>query len=889
MPRFSPPRLALWIIERATPPRDRDAVVGDVIEDYRRLSETNPAAARRWCRRQALRSVVPGLRRQCGDGLPDISKGRFSMRGFVRDLAFGMRLLRQQPLMAAAGVLSLAVGLGLNVLLFTLANAILYRPLPVTGADRLVMVQMRHEQGVAMDFSYPSYLHLRDAATDVFDTFVAYSSPSVSARVANGLAQSLEGEYVTGNFFMDLGVPMASGRPLTTADDRPEAPPSIVVSDAFWRKHYGNAPLSGQTVLMNETHFTIVGVADARFFGTEIGRTADFWVTIGQMYSLEREDYRNKSTSSWLALMGRLKPGVTREAAEARLRPAATAFFEPRFGSGVRELVLAEGSQGDSDLPRNIGEPLRLLVAASLFVLLIACVNVANLQLARVSTRRQELAVRSALGAGRGRLISLLLADALILTVPAGMAAIAAAALLKDSAARLIARWGDPVTLSAPIDLRVAGAALGMTAAAALIVGGLSAWLSTRRAPSLALAEGGRAGIGGAAKTQRALVIVQFALSMTLIAVAGLLIRTVDELRSTDLGFNRNIALFDVAPGQRGYTRETLGRYYADAFDKVRQVPGVEAAAIAHVMPLDFGGSRETVDIAGYTPGAGEDMELNNIRVSPGYFSVLGIPLVAGREFDDRDAGQQITKIIVNETLAKRFWPNGRAVGGFVRMGRARPGRTHSVEVIGVAADVRYRMVREDRRPTFYMSTSQAPIGFFTLHVRTTGSPEAGLGEIERALASVDPGVPVARAFTLNGQLDRNIATERMARSIAMALGVAALILAATGLYATMAFAVRRRTREIGLRMALGARTSDVSRMIVRQGFVLVALGTVAGAAGAFWAGRTIESQLYGVSSADAASFIAAASVLAAAAMLATWIPARRATRVDPVIALRDQ
>src|SRR5688500_10107524 len=281
------PRFALWIVERATPARDRDAITGDLIEDFYRIAESNPAAARRWCRRQALRSLTPGLRRRWHDAadFAHPSKGRFSMRGFFQDVTFGIRLLRHQPLLAAAGVLSLAVGLGLNVLLFTVANAILFRPLPVTGADRLVMVQVQHEQGVTMDFSYPAYVHLRDASTDVFDTFVAYTTPEVSARVGNRAAESLEGEYVTGNFFIDLGVPMAAGRPLTPADDRPEAPPAMVVSSAFWREHFGNAPLSGQTVLMNETHFTIIGIAAAKFFGTEIGKTADFWVPIGQMYA----------------------------------------------------------------------------------------------------------------------------------------------------------------------------------------------------------------------------------------------------------------------------------------------------------------------------------------------------------------------------------------------------------------------------------------------------------------------------------------------------------------------------------------------------------------------------------------------------------------------------
>jgi predicted permease len=754
------------------------------------------------------------------------------------------------------------------------------------------MVQSRHSQGVSMDFSYPAYMHLREASRDVFDTFVAYGSAGVSARIGDGAAMSLEGEYVSGNFFPDLGVPMRAGRALTPADDRPEAPPALVVSHAFWRRHFADAPLAGQTVLINQTLFPIVGIAHASFFGTEIGRVVDFWVPIGQMMAVEQEDYRARPTLSWLALMARLKPGVGQDAAAARLTPAWIAFYK-QLGFQPETIVLADGSQGDSDLPRNIGAPLRLLMAASLFVLLIACVNVANLQLARAAARRQELAVRAALGAGRARLVSLLLADAVILTVPAGLLALLAAAAWKDRAGQLIARWGQPVTLAAPIDVRVVLAALAMIVASALIVGGLSAWLSTRRVPSLALAEGGRSGITGAARTQRALVVLQFALSMTLVGGAALLVRTVGQLRGTDLGFTRDAVLLEVAPGQTGYTRETLPRYYASAFEHVRRVPGVEAVAFAHVMPLDFGGSRSTIEIEGYTPARDEGMEHNVVRVSPGYFEVMGIRMVAGREFDDRDTAAQPVRIVVNETMAKKFWPNGQAVGRHARFFQPpRPGqpavRPYDVEVIGIASDVRYRMVREEKRPTYYLSTVQRPVGFGVIHVRTSSRPEARLGEIERAVTGADPRVPVARAFTLNGVLERNIADERMARSIGIALGIAALVLAATGLYATMAFAVRRRTREIGLRMALGADVSTVRAMILRQGLLLVAAGAAFGLIGAYWAGRALESQLYGITPADTWSLSASAAVLAAAALVAMWMPAARATRVDPVTALRE-
>lgn len=878
-----PPRLALWVIEHTTPARDRDAVVGDVIEDFHLLSETDPAAARRWCRRQALRSLVPGLRRQWIPAPLPSSKGRVPMRGFFQDLRFGVRLLRHQPSMAAAGMLSLAIGLGLNVLLFTLANAILLRPLPLAGADRLVLLQKERPTQRAHDFSYPAYLHLQDASAGLFDTLTAYANSRAAARTPSGSTVWVEGQYVSGNFFADLGVPMAMGRRLTVDDDRSEAPPAVVVSARFWRQHFGGETLSGQTLTLNNQPFTVAGVADDSFLGMNLGGDASYWVPIAHMRTLDGRDLRNRPTTSWLVLMGRLAPGTTMETATAQLSPTWT-NYSGSLGYGPETLVAVNGSQGDSSLAELEG-PLRLLSLASLFVLLIACVNVANLQLARAAARGPEFAVRAALGAGRARLASLLVADAVILTVPAGAAAIGMAALLREPASHLIARFGQPVTLNLAFDLRVLGAAGLLTVAAALLVGGLSAWLSTRRAPAALMAGASRSSVGGAARTQRALVVVQFALSMTLVAGAALLARTVTELRGSDMGFARNVALLDVSPAANGYTTETSLRYYERAVERLQALPGVEAAAVAGIMPLDFGGSRRTVSIPGYIPAPEEDMELNMNRVSADYFDVMRIPIVDGRAFGPRDTADQPTRVVINETMARRYFPGGQAVGRLIAFGSDGPA---NVEVIGVARDVRYRMVREAPRPSYYVALAQAPVPFGAFHVRTSGDPERHLGDLERAVASVDSGVPITRTLSLARQIDRNIATERMARSIAVALGLAALLLAATGLYATMAFAVRRRTREIGVRIALGAGMGNVRMMIVRQSLMLVAIGVAAGLAGAVWAGRAVESQLYGVSPVDFVSFTGAAIVLGAAAVMAAWIPARRATLVDPVVALRE-
>lgn len=880
-----PPRLSLWIIERTTPTRDRDEVVGDVIEDFHAMAVDDRRAARRWVRRQARRSLAPGLRRRLGPAeSPQPRKGRITMHSFLADVRFGLRLVRRQPLMATAGVLSLAVGLGLNVLLFTLANAVLFKPMPLRGAERFVLLQQLRETSTAMDFSYPAFEAFGDASAGVFDSLTAFSWTMAAARAPQGPTESVEGEYVSGNLMPDLAVPIAMGRGLSPDDDRPDAPPVVVVSHGYWQQRFNGAPLAGQTLTLNEQPFTVVGVAAPAFLGMDHGRASHYWVPIGQMQTLDGRDLRTRATTSWLSLLGRLAPGVTHEEAIARLTPFAKNFYE-ELGYAPQGFGLAEASQGSGNLRERLEDPLRLMMAASLFVLLIACVNVANLQLARTAARRTEIAVRAALGASRARLAGLMAADALILTVPAGIVALLFAVATRGPASALIARFGEPVDLHLPIDVRVAGAALAMTVVAALIVGGLSALLSARRPPALHLAEAGRSAVGGANRTQRALVVLQFALSMTLVAGAALLVRTVDALRGSDIGFSRDVAFVDVALDGAGYTRESSMRYFDQAIERIEALPGVEAAAVALVMPLDFGGSRMTISVPGYVPAPGEDMELNNNRVSAGYFELMDIPVLAGRTFDARDVAGQPDRVVINRTLAERFFPGGQAVGRHIAFGSRGEA---AVEVIGVVADTRYRTMREAPRPTFYRAMEQSPVPFGAIHVRTTGDPAQRLGEIQRAVASVDPRVPVRRARTLPDQLDRNIADERMARSIAASLGLAALVLAATGLYATMAFAVRRRTREIGVRMALGAQASDVSVMVVRQGLGLVAIGAAAGLAGAVAAGRALESQLYGVSSSDATSFVMAAALLTGAALVATWLPARRATAVDPVVALRD-
>jgi predicted permease len=547
--------------------------------------------------------------------------------------------------------------------------------------------------------------------------------------------------------------------------------------------------------------------------------------------------------------------------------------------------VLQPGARGDSMLSEQLASPMVPLLGAGALVLLVACFNVANLQLVRTEARRRELAVRSALGARRAQLVRLVLIDGSLMAIAGGAAGVWVAVVFKDQAASLIALYGQPVALSIPLDGRIVVAALLLSLVAALIIGLLSTWQTLRR-PTVGGLLDGRAGTGSRRPAQRALVVMQVALSMALLTGASLLVRTLDRLRHADLGFDpRGVVVLQVSPEMGRLSRPAAGAYFEDALRAVRALPGVQSAAVAHVMPLDFGGSRTSMAIAGYTPAPDEDMELNFVRVSPDYFRTLGLSLRLGRSFDARDREGQPERIIVNETMARRFWPDGRPVGRFVRFDSRAP---FNVEVIGVVADAHYRMVREKPTPSFYVPLAQWPSSAGVLHVRLAGDGSARIAELRRAVAAVNPAVPVTRAHTLVDQIERNVSDERMAMTIGLTLALVALLLATAGLYSTMAFLVGLRTREIGVRMALGAKTRDIRSLVLREGLTLTLVGAAAGLVLSLRSGHLLQHQLYGIGTLDPVSIAGAAAVLASATLLASWLPARRAARVDPVVALRE-
>lgn len=888
-----PPRLALWLCERSLPLDDRDAVVGDLCEGFVVRAAQSPAAARRWVWSQTCRSLLPNLHRRLFGQRPrqmHLPSGGCMLTGFLTDARFAVRLLRRQPLMSIVALVSLSAGLGLNVLLVSIADVALFRTLPLRAPHDLVLLLLQRESGVMHNFSYPDYLAMRDRSRRL-ESLVAYAGVAATVSQADG-AVPVDGEVVSGNFFTALGVPMTIGRPLAPGDDRLAAPPAVVIAEHLWRDRLGGEPPSGQILRLNGEPYAVVGVASARFAGMEVGRRASFWVPLAHARPVMGDDLLGRETVSWLTVLGRLRAGthlsVARDELDAVLSSARKAS-----GRSVEPLVLEAGGRGDSMLAQQLASPLLLLLGAGAVVFLVACLNVANLQIARTDTRQAELAVRAALGAKRAQLIRLVLIDSLLVALTAGAFGLWLAAMVKDSAVALIAFYGQPVSLPVPLDLRTFLAAAALALGGAIVIGLLQAF-QLRGATGRTLGDV-RAASPARRRTQQALVVSQVALSMALVTGATMLARTLDSLRDAHLGFDpRGVAVVQVSPEMGRLTRAQSLAYFDEAIAAVSAMPGVSGAAVSHVMPLAFGGSRTSLEIAGYTPAPDEDMEINFVRVTPGYFSVLGMPVLQGRAFDAGDRDGRPERIIVNATMARRFWPDGRAVGGLVRFDGRQP---FTVEVVGVVPDVHYRMVREDPHPSFYVPLAQMPASEGVLHVRFTdgaGRPSAAaagtrIDELRRVVSAVNPAVPVVRAHTLTDQIERNISQERMALAIGATLALIALLLATGGLYAAMAFVVGRRTREIGVRIALGARRIDVRGLVLREGAALAATGVAVGLALSAWTGQALRARLYGVSAMDGVSFAAAAAILGAAALAASWMPAQRASNVDPVVALRDR
>jgi putative ABC transport system permease protein len=816
------------------------------------------------------------------------------MGSLWQDVKYGLRVLGRSPGFAAVAILTLALGIGANAAIFSLLNSVLLRPLPVERPGRLVLFETAGPYGLNTSFNTPLYRDYCDR-NSVFSGFVSFADNHFTLS-QHGPGESLEGLIVSGNYFDVLGVRPALGRLLQPLDDRPGAAPAVVLGYRLWQRRFASDPaILGKSVLIDNRDFTVIGVTPARFTGTLRGFLPDVYVTTAMqpiVMPAPGLDPLNDRRFTWLYLMGRLKPGVSRGQAQASLRALATQIHAATPMNTETDVVLRDGSGGQTERVSGFEAPLLLLMCAVGLVLLIACANIANLLLVRGEVRRREVAVRLAIGASRAQLLRQFLVESLLIAVAGGVLG----AVLANWLANWLVTLHPPAslaTLSASATDRVDWRMLGFLAAVTVLAGftaGLApAWQSVRAPVTAGLKDDAAGGGRRRWNLRSGLVVSQVALSLVVLVASGLTLRSLARTESIDPGFQPAkvlLAPFDL--GNSGYSADR-GRVFLDELQRrAAALPGVESAGLVVVSPLSGHGMRWTVVGA---DGRMFDQKPNfdfNI-VAPGYFRTLQIPLLAGRDFDSRDTPNSPLVVIVNRAGAERLWPGRNPIGRHLMLPSLPPGKTLNLEVVGVVGDSRYRNLLDPIAPAMYLPFAQAYRGHASLILRTAGAPGAMAASARTLLAALDPSVPIGGVTTMREQESRSLYEARMVALLLGAFGLLSLALAVVGIYGVSSYTVARRTQEIGLRMALGARPEEVLRMVLRQGATLAGIGIAAGVLAALALTHLMRSLLYGTSTADPLTFAATAAVLAAVALLACSIPALRATRIDPMAALRHE
>jgi predicted permease len=833
--------------------------------------------------------------------------GWTSLERFWQDLRYSARTLRNTPVFTAVAVLSLALGIGANTAIFSLLNAVVLRLLPVSDPRQLVQLTYTLP-GNGPDnwnsyFGYPHLERFRAQARTLSGIFggTQINSVNVGWQGSSGIAQC---DAYTDNFFSVLGVAAHRGRLFTAGDDR-EGADVAVLSDRYWRSRFAaNPAIVGQTIEIDRLPFTVIGIVPPEFSGLYAGATRDVWVPLHALDRFTPDPNRWRAPfTSWLLIAGRLRPGVPAARAEAeldvihrRLLSEQLALLESRGSQSIERLardshlVLRPAANGMfGGLRQRYTLPLELLMAVAGMVLLISCANVANLVLARASHRRREVALRMALGSRRARVIRQLLTENLLLAGAGGVGALAIAWWGGAALVRMISTGDSPVRLEIRPDWRVFGFAAAASLASGILFGLLPAVRATRVDPGSALKQGSGGLAGSSRLLDRVLVAVQVTLSLVLIAGAGMFARTLQNLRHVDVGYDRdNILMFSVDAKLAGYPRNRAGALYRDILARTASLPGVQSASVSIVRPVDD--QYYLVDRIRLI----DDRELpdaDTIKVAwnamgPAYFSTVGTPIVMGRDFEARDGGAPGRVVIVNESLARLAFPGRNPIGH----------RLDGAEIVGVVKDSLYGGAREQPRPVLYRPLFQSGggadpsqwvgVGAVSFELRYRSG--AGLvDEVRDAVRSVDRNLPFLRVKTLRAQTEDSFLRERLLATISSYFGGLALLLACLGLYGLMAYTVARRTAEIGIRMALGAGRMKIVWLVLRETLWLVFAGLAAGAPLAMWLSHYAKSLLFGVAPADPAVIATSVAALIGVAVLAALLPARRASRIDPMMALR--
>ena len=812
------------------------------------------------------------------------------------DMRYAVRVLRRSPAFTAVAVLSLALGIGANTAIFTLIDSLVYKQLPVRDPRGLYYVGKQLAEGIDPTFYYETYDRLR-RRQPFFQELGAYSPVRLNVDL-DGDSESTVGQLVSGNYYGVLGVTPIAGRLFTADDDRvPGGHPVAVISYVYWQRRFFGAPSAiGHKVLIDGTPFTIVGVTPPAFLGMEVGSAFDVSVPVMMQPQVmpDRENWlvRSSNTVDWLMVFGRLKPGVTVRQATSGIgailqniqREIIAELGSPKWARDWVEskFVLVPGGAGLSQLRRQFTQPLYVLLALAGLVLLIACANVANLLLSRGTARRREMALRLAIGASRGRLIRQLLVESMVLSAAGGVLGIAFAYWGIGVLVSFLSVGRAAIALDLLPDASVLGFMLGVCLLTAILFGLFPAIRSARLDLTPALKAGGRAA-SPQQRAGKALSVLQVAFSMVLVVGAALLIRTVLRLDDIDAGFPRD-RVFTVALAPRGSDQKNtnglrLHRQYSGLLTRVQSIPGVAAASLAGLPPA------MQLQQSTYHTDDGAAFHAAWTQIYPGYFSTLGSPLLEGRDFNTGDLAENAPYVaIVNQTLARRVFGSEHALGKrIVCRGR------NLCEVIGVVRDVPYSTLKRAPESTLYLTFLQAPTGRgqMFLIVRTAGDRTALVSQLRREVAATDPQLPAFVIRTLATEIDTALIRERLLAMLSTVFGGLAVLLAAIGIYGVIAYSVGRRTQEIGVRMALGARPGDVRRLVMRETLTLAGLGVAIGIPCAIAAARLIAGFLYGASGADPAVLVGSAALLMLIGVIAAWAPAARAARIDPVTSLR--
>lgn len=824
-----------------------------------------------------------------------------------QDVRYGVRMLAKSPAFTAVAVLSLALGIGATTAIFSIVDAVMLRSLPVAEPERLVGMQWRSpefrvsvsgfrmtdpatKETYSASFSGPAFQRLHADDSLLSHTFAFYNLGN-SNFVADGLADSVTAQLVSGEYFPGLGMRAVAGRLLVPDDDRADAPPVLVISEALWRRRYGGqASAVGKVVKLNGTSFTIAGIVPRGFHGTiDYAAAPEVFVPLAfQVHVEDRPRSSGNNETWWLGMMGRLAPGVSMAQAQAALDVQfkqaiadVTAAIEPKK---IPRMTLVPGAQGQFEFRRRNAQSLQLFLGAAGLVLVIACANAANLLLARAESRQREVAVRLAIGSNRWRLVRQLLTESALLAATGGVLGVLLAAWCKDLLREWLPLTNVPAEMAVPMDWRVLAFAVGVCGLTTIVFGLFPALQTTRVDVISALRDGTRQQSGRRSLLSRALVVVQVALSVVVLVGAGLFLRSLAAIESIPVGFNpRNLVVFTTNAMRETTNRARAARMYEEIRERLEALPGVEAASSSDAPLLAGTMSNTLITIPGRGGFTGDLQFVFTLHVGGRFFETMQIPLLLGRTSTPQDDETTLKAVVVNESFAKSYLPGEQPVGKQVEIAR------ELREIVGVVADAKYASLKSAPIRVAYIPFRQrlSAMRNMSFQIRTRSNAGTMAPLIRQVVQAVNPNLPVYALRTQEEYNRRAMENDRRFAWLSTFFGAIALVLTVIGLYGVMSYSVAQRTREIGVRMALGAQPVSVLSMVMTQGMRVAIAGLTVGLASALAAQRLLKTLLYGVTGTDPLTFAAIAVLLVAVALGACFFPARRAARVDPLVALR--